>query len=128
MEESDRLFNPSRESIRILKKITKIGPAAKTLSEQMFERGGRLEQKALYALSNLTRHHTCDEIDAACLAALKLTVPRYQDIKRILKHGTAKVVAENKNKDTPSLKQSGEGIRSTHDYQLFFELHTTSVH
>jgi len=59
MQEQDRLFNPSRETARILGKIAKIGPSAKTFSLQLFARGGRAEHKHLYALSNLTRHHSC---------------------------------------------------------------------
>jgi hypothetical protein len=132
MEESDRLFNPSRETARLLGKIAKIGPAAKTLSLQMFERGGRLEQKALYALSNLTRHHTCNEIDVACLAALKLASPRYQDIKRILERGIAHshdAARDNVTKtNPPPLKQSGDEIRSIKEYQSFFDFHTASIH
>jgi transposase len=135
MEEKDRLFNPSRETARLLGKIAKIGPSAKTLSLQLFERGGRAEHKALYALSNLTRHHTCVAIDAACHSALTLTAPRYQDIKRILErtgvaHTSATQSTAQKSASAvqptlkPTLKQAGAEIRSLTEYQAFFDEYT----
>ncbi len=125
IEESDRIFNPSRETARILGKVAKIGPSAKTLSLKLFERGGRIEHKALYALSNLTRHHTCADIDAACLRALTLTAPRYQDIKHILEHSNA---ARASAAQTNTLKQAGAEIRSLSDYQAFFDEYAKCNH
>jgi transposase len=130
MEETDRLFNPSRETARILGKIAKIGPSAKTLSLQLFERGGRAEHKHLYALSNLTRHHTCIDIDAACQRALTLTAPRYQDIKRILERTSADMDTTTAATSTKvgALKQSGEEIRALAEYQAFFDEYTKLNH
>jgi len=126
MDATDRLFNPSRETARILGKIAKIGPSAKTLSLQMFERGGRCEHKALYALSNLTRHHTCIDIDAACQRALPLTAPRYQDIKRILERTGADMDTTTAATSTNActLKQTGDEIRALAEYQAFFDEYT----
>lgn len=133
LEEKDRLFNPSRETARLLGKIAKIGPAAKTVSTQLFERGGRIEHKALYALSNLTRHHTCAAIDAACQRALTLATPHYQDIKRILERSAAHASAahasaahDNQVQQQPTLplKQVGDEIRSLAEYQAFFDEYT----
>jgi len=120
MEEKDRLFNPSRETARLLDKCAKIGPSAKTFSAQLFARGGRVEHKALYALTHLPRHHACVDIDAACQRALTLVAPRYQDLKRILERTSAaqgtKTAALN-----PALKQAGTEIRSLAEYQAFFD-------
>ena len=133
MEEKDRLFNPSRETARILGKIAKIGAAAKTLSLQVFARGGRTEHKALYALSNLTRHYPCTDIDAACQRALTLTAPRYQDLKHILErtsaaHGSAAQNTAQKRDSVgtlkSTLKQSGTEIRALTEYQAFFDEYT----
>ena len=118
MAEKDRLFNPSRETARLLGKCAKIGPSAKTLSLQLFERGGRVEHRALYALTNLTRHHACADIDAACQHALALAAPHYQDIKRILQR------TQNGSAAQSTLKQVGAEIRALTEYQAFFDEYT----
>jgi Integrase core domain len=125
MEEKDRLFNPSRETARLLGKCAKIGPSAKTLSAQLFARGGRVEHKGLYALTNLPRHYACVDIDAACQHALTLTTPHYQDIKRILERGVAHdSVAHSNATSVPALKQTGAEIRALAEYQAFFDEYT----
>ena len=126
MEEKDRLFNPSRETARLLGKCAKIGPSAKTFSAQLFARGGRVEHKALYALTNLTRHHACVDIDAACLRALTFAAPHYQDIKRLLERTSAAHDNNAAQKATlkPTLKQTGAEIRSLAEYQAFFDEYT----
>ena len=127
IEEKDRLFNPSRETARILGKIAKIGPSAKTLSAQLFARGGRVEHKALYALTNLTRHYACADIDAACLHALTLAAPHYQDIKRILARTDVahESAAHSNTAKKPPLKQTGAEIRALAEYQAFFDEYPT---
>lgn len=124
MEQSDRLFNPSRETARLLGKIAKIGPSAKTLSLQLFERGGRAEHKHLYALSNLTRRHACADIDAACQHALTLASPHYQDIKHILERTGVTNGSAAQSTLKPTLKQSGAEIRALTEYQAFFDEYT----
>lgn len=126
MEEKDRLFNPSRETARLLGKCAKIGPSAKTFSTQLFARGGRVEHKHLYALCNLTRHHACADIDAACEDALTLVAPHYQDIKRILER--TNVAQKSASAVRPALKltlkQTGAEIRALTEYQAFFDEYT----
>ena len=41
LEAGDRLFNPSRETARILAKIAKIGPHTAALARELFTRLGR---------------------------------------------------------------------------------------
>jgi transposase len=129
MAQSDRLFNPSRETARLLGKIAKIGPSAKTLAAQLFARGGRVEHKALYALTNLPRHHACADIDAACQRVLLLAAPHYQDIKRILErtgvaHTSVVQSTAQKRDSVVTLKQTGAEIRSLTEYQAFFDEYT----
>jgi transposase len=127
MEEKDRLFNPSRETARLLGKCAKIGPSAKTFSAQLFARGGRVEHRVLYALTNLTRHHTCADIDAACQHALLLAAPHYQDIKRILERRSAAQITTTPSLN-PALKQVGAEIRALTEYQAFFDEYTKLNH
>ena len=122
--QEDRLFNPSRETARLIGKVAKIGPHAKTLAEQLFARLGRPGQRALYALSNLSRHYSAIDIEAACERALSLSTPSYQAVKRTLERaGAAHASAAHAN-SMPPLTQAGPEIRALAEYQAFFELHT----
>jgi len=57
LPEEDRIFNPSRETARLIGKVAKIGPHCAQLAREIFARLGRPGQHAIYGLSNLTRHH-----------------------------------------------------------------------
>ena len=118
--EADRIFNPSRETVRLLGKVQKIGPHSKDLGQRLFARLGRPGQKALYGLSNLARHYTCAQIEAACARVLQSASLSYQSVKRILEQQT--------NHTAPALNtlQADPAIRPIDDYQRFWELHSQS--
>jgi transposase len=116
----DRLFNPSRETARLIGKVAKIGPHAKELAQQLFARLGRPGQRALYALSALTRHYPALDIEAACERALSLSTPSYQAVKRALQRAGA---AHGTDAAQP-LQQVGPEIRDLAEYQAFFEQHS----
>jgi transposase len=123
LAEEDRIFNPSRETARLIGKIAKIGPSCEKLAREIFARLGRPGQHAIYGLANLPRHYSRDNIEAACAQVLTLATPSYQSLKRILErcaavaHGTV----------APALTQSGDAIRAIDDYHAFFEQHAQSA-
>ena len=119
---ADRIFNPSRETARIFAQVQKIGPHSRNLAAQLFARLGRPGQKALYGLSNLPRHYTCEQIEAACARVLQSNSVSYQSVKRILKHQS--------DRATPALNtlQADTAIRPIDDYQHFWELHSQHHH
>lgn len=123
LPEEDRIFNPSRETARLIGKIGKLGPSAETLARDIFARLGRPGQKAIYGLSSLARHYSRDDIEAACAKTLTLATPSYQALKRILERGAA---AEH-GATTPALTQSSDVIRAIDDYQAFFEQHSQNA-
>jgi transposase len=117
MAEEDRIFNPSRETARLIGKVAKIGPHAATLAREIFARLGRPGEKAIYGLSNLARHYSREDIERACEKVLVLSQPSYQALKRILERQAAGASEVSR----PSLQQSGELIRSIEEYHAFFE-------
>jgi transposase len=123
LAEGDRLFNPSRETARLIGKVARIGPACAHLARHIFARLGRPGQKAIYGIANLIRHYSRDEIEAACTQVLTLAEPSYQALKRILERRRATAAAP----DAMTLVQSGELIRAIDDYQAFFEQHAHST-
>lgn len=120
LPDADRLFNPSRETARLLAKVHKIGPHSSALAGDIFASRGRPGQRAIYGLANLARRYAREEIEAACEKVLTLSAPSYQAVKRILEQraGAAKDGA-----DAALLVQAGEDIRPIDDYLTFFEQH-----
>ena len=71
LEATDRLFNPSRETARLLERVARIGPCTAALGRELFARMGRAGQRAIYGLSNLARSYVCADIEAACARLLQ---------------------------------------------------------
>jgi hypothetical protein len=122
--EADRIFNPSRETARLIGKVTKIGPNAATLAREIFARLGRPGQHAIWAVQ-LTRHHTRERIERACEQVLTLSTPSYQALKRILERHAAAEEATAAAR-VPTLQQSGEAIRAIDEYRAFWEEYSAS--
>ncbi len=118
MEDSDRIFNPSRETVRLLGKVAKLGPNSLQLGRDIFLRLGRPGQKALYGLSNLPRRYAKEEIENAAKRVLTLSQPSYRALKSILERHAA----ETEHRATmPELQQAGPHIRDIEEYHAFFE-------
>jgi transposase len=123
LQAEDRIFNPSRETARLLHKVSQIGPHSAQLARAIFARLGRPGQKAIYGMANLPRHHGREAIERACERVLTLSQPSYQALKRVLEHYAAQHEARAAA-DSPVLQQSGTHIRAIEEYQAFFERHT----
>jgi len=120
LPDEDRIFNPSRETARLIGKVAKIGPHCAQLAREIFARLGRPGQRAIYGLSNLTRQHKREAIEKACEQVLTLSTPSYQALKRILERQAATEEA-SAAAGRPLLQQSGPGIRAIEEYQAFWE-------
>ncbi len=122
MAESDRLFNPSRHTARVLARAAQIGPQTAALAQVLFARLGRPGQRALYGLASLPRTYACADIEDVCARLLAADCVSYAAIKAALvrraEAALAAVVAE-------PLTQSGPGIRALTEYQTFWEQHAT---
>jgi hypothetical protein len=120
MAGADRLFNPSRESVRLLAKAERIGPHTAALAREMFARLGRPGQRAIYGLANLARHYPCAQIEAAAARLLEAQIYSYAALKRAL----ARQSAANPAQQSLHLTQSGPHVRPLTDYQSFWERHS----
>jgi transposase len=120
MEEGDRLFNPSRESARLLERLGRIGPCTAAMGREFFARMGRPAQRAIYGLANLARRHARADIEAVCARLLEAKCTSYASVRRALEHKQAASPAPS----APQLKQSGDDIRPITQYQLFWEQHS----
>jgi transposase len=121
IEHADRIFNPSRESARLLAKAQRIGPRTAALARELFARLGRPGQRALYGLANLARHYPCADIEAVCSRLIDAQCFSYAALKRALERKAATALAKAQ---APNLTQSGPHIRVITEYQSFWETHS----
>ena len=116
----DRLFNPSRETARLLMRVMRIGPCTAALARELFARLGRPGQRAIYGLANLPRRYARADIEAVCGRLLEAQCVSYAAVKRALeRQQTARLPAP-----VPALAQSGPAIREITEYQSFWETHS----
>ena len=118
IQDSDRIFNPSRETVRLLGRVAKLGPSSLALGRDIFLRLGRPGQKALYGMSNLPRRYAKEDIENAAKRVLTLSQPSYHALKRILERNA---VETERRAAVPELRQTGPHIRDIEEYQAFFE-------
>lgn len=86
----ERVFNPSRQTRRILGQAQAIGPDAQRLCELMFVMEGRVGQRKLWGIVALAERYPRRLVDRACAQALADGLHSYQHVKRI----THKLVAD----------------------------------
>jgi hypothetical protein len=120
MEAGDRLFNPSRETARLLAKAMLIGPRTGQMAQEFFARMGRPGQRALYGLTSLARTYSRTQIEAVCDRCLEAQCISYAAIRRALER-QRDVAAAAPGED---LVQSGPAIREIEEYQVFWEKHS----
>jgi hypothetical protein len=65
MKPGDRIFNPSRETDRLLAQAEVIGPHTFSLCEKWFTEEGRSGQRRMYGLINLVRRHPARHVEKA---------------------------------------------------------------
>jgi transposase len=115
---ADRIFNPSRETNRLLTRLSKIGPHTAQLGDILFRSQGRLGRKSLYGLSNLPRRYACEDIEAVVQTALAGQCHSYRSIERALQRRAELAKAQS------PLTQAAPEIRDLGEYQSFFDTHT----
>ena len=124
IEAADRLFNPSRESARLLARVACIGPHAAALGRELFARLGRPGQRALYGLANLPRRYARTDIEAVCARLIEAQCVSYAALRRALERKQAAAIPAAE----PALTQSGSAIRDITEYQKFWETHSQTDH
>ena len=120
IEDGDRIFNPSRETARLLARTDAIGPCTAALAREIFARMGRPGQRAIYGLANLPRTYPRTEVEAVCARLLQAQCVSYGAVKRALERRLAAASTTT----VPALTQSGPAIRELAEYQSFWETHS----
>lgn len=116
LDPTDRLFNPSRETARLLVRIDKIGPHSAAFARQLFVRLGSPGHRAIYGLAQLPRTYPVVRIEAVCARLLAADCLSYAALKRALERGALAP-------SPPQLATAGPHIRPIADCQSFWEAH-----
>ena len=119
LADGDRLFNPSRETARLLHKAQQLGPHTAAFAQALFLRRGRPGQRALYGLTNLARRYPRSAIEAVCARLLEADCVSYAAVTRALER-----TAGADPHAGPALTQADPAIRAITEYQAFWETHT----
>lgn len=124
LPDAERIFNPSRETHRILNQAKAIGAATHKLCETLFEREGRVGQRKLWGIVGLARRFPRRLIDSACERAMTEGVYSYQHVKALTERLLAEALVLM---DVPvqielPLTQSHPLIRPGDDYADLFIL------
>lgn len=120
MEESDRIFNPSRMTESFLDCAGKIGPKTQELCLLLFKEQGRSGQRKMRGILSLARRHAAVLIEKACA----LAVDRHVRSSKIVREFVERLEETDKNNlALPVFIQSHTLIRSPDDYARFFEKH-----
>jgi hypothetical protein len=90
LPDDERVFNPSRETRRILGQARAIGMDAHRLCELLFAVEGRVGQRKLWGIVGLAERYPRRLVDAACARAMADGVHSYRHVKAL----TEKLVAE----------------------------------
>ena len=121
---NERVFNPSRETQRILSQAKAIGATTHKLCETLFEREGRVGQRKMWGIVGLVRHYPRRLIEAACERAMQEGVCSYGHVKTLTERlmEEALILLDAPSPGEVSLTQSHALIRVGNDYADLFTL------
>jgi transposase len=124
MEPADRIFNPSRETDRLLAQAECIGPHTFDLCETWFKEEGRSGQRRMYALVNLVRHYAAGYVEKAAEVAKRNGLRSSKAIRRIVESMAAEAA---ERKEAGHLTQEHALIRPGQDYAAFWDQHAAQA-
>jgi transposase len=124
LPDAERLFNPSRETRRILAQARAIGPATEQLCQSLFDSEGRVGQRKMWGIVGLARHNPRRLIDRACAMALQDGVRSYKQIRALTERLLSEALADLNEPVQGELAftQDDPLIRSGGDYADLFNL------
>jgi transposase/5S rRNA maturation endonuclease (ribonuclease M5) len=121
MAPGDRIFNPSRQTDRLLAQAEIIGPHTFSLCETWFNEEGRSGQRRMYGLINLVRHYPARYVEKAAELAKANDLKSSKALRRMVESMAAE--ADDRKAEPSGLTQDHPLIRSGKDYAAFWDQH-----
>lgn len=122
MEPGERIFNPSRQTDRLLAQAERIGPHTFSLCEGWFNEEGRSGQRRMYGLINLVRHYPARYVEKAAELAKRSGLRSSRALRRMVESMAAEA-EERSAEQAHQLTQEHPLIRPGEDYGAFWEQH-----
>jgi transposase/5S rRNA maturation endonuclease (ribonuclease M5) len=123
MRPEERIFNPSRETDRLLARAEMIGPHTFSLCEMWFNQEGRTGQRRMYGLVNLVRHFAARHVEKASELAKRNGLRSLKALRRMVESMAAESDEAESGQDHDGLTQEHPLIRSGGDYAAFWNQH-----
>jgi len=123
MRPEERIFNPSRETDRLLARAERIGPQTFSLCETWFNQEGRTGQRRMYGLVNLVRHYPARHVEKAAELAKRNGLRSSKAIRRMVESMAAESDETESVEDQAGLIQEHPLIRAGEDYAAFWNQH-----
>ena len=108
----ERVFNPSRQTRRILAQAKAIGPDAERLCEMLFAIEGRVGQRKLWGIVSLADRYPRRLVDRACDQAMTDGIYSYRHVKSLTEKFVADALAAIDADDGP---RQGELVLTQED-------------
>ena len=121
--ESDRIFNPSRETDRLLTQAAAIGVFTSKICQELFKQNGRVAQKKIQGIIALSRKHAASYIEAACQSAFERHAWSSRAVRFLIEQRIAEEKVEAAKPRQLELIQVHESIRPISEYQSFWDIH-----
>lgn len=102
---AERVFNPSRETRRILAQAQAIGPQAQRLCQMLFALQGRVAQRQLWGIVGLAQRYPRRLLDQACAQAMADGLHSYRHVKALTEKFVADALAAIEAAEAPRQAQ-----------------------
>jgi transposase/5S rRNA maturation endonuclease (ribonuclease M5) len=123
MRPEERIFNPSRQTDRLLARAEMIGPHTFSLCEMWFNQEGRTGQRRMYGLVNLVRHYPARHVEKAAEVAKKNGLTSSKALRRMVESIAAQTDETESAQGPNELIQEHPLIRAGEDYGAFWKQH-----
>jgi 5S rRNA maturation endonuclease (ribonuclease M5) len=127
MRPEERIFNPSRQTDRLLARAEMIGPHTFSLCEMWFNQEGRTGQRRMYGLVNLVRHYPGRHVEKAAEVAKKNGLRSSKALRRMVESIAAQADETESGQGRNELTQEHPLIRAGEDYGAFWKQHAAQA-
>jgi 5S rRNA maturation endonuclease (ribonuclease M5) len=127
MRPEERIFNPSRQTDRLLARAEMIGPHTFSLCEMWFNQEGRTGQRRMYGLVNLVRHYPARHVEKAAEVAKKNGLTSSKALRRMVESIAAQAEQTQSAQGRNELTQEHPLIRAGEDYGAFWKQHAAQA-
>ena len=115
MRPEERIFNPSRQTDRLLARAEMIGPHTFSLCEMWFNTEGRTGQRRMYGLVNLVRHYRARHVEKAAELAKTNGLRSSKALRRMVESFAAQADETESVQEPNELTQEHPLIRTGED-------------